>query len=664
MPMYRRYGDMTWETDAPGVTAQASLAAPRGGGRRSAARPAQPLPAASLPAIRLHDVRLHAITEQATIAHILDELDAGRGGAVVTPNLDHLRRYTRDLSFGALVSEAELVVADGMPLIWASRLQGTPLPQRVAGSDLISSLSAAAAQRGRSVFLLGGLPGTADGAAAVLKKCSPALKVVGTYCPPFGFEEDALEMDRIIAALTAAKPDIVFVALGSPKQEYLIQQIRQILPHAWWLGVGISFSFLCGEVRRAPRWLQKIGMEWVHRLFQDPKRLFHRYIVVGIPFGASMMTRALMRGIGHRLHGRPPVSEQGLYGTPPSRLNGFAKAEHRAPHVTPTIAPRPRRTATTASASALPGGAAALATATAAAAAPGGLARLRAVILLGGSMRSSSLTEACERSVLDLPLDNEGSIFNHWLYQVSELSRHIGLEKLPVRVMVNRNAAEPFSAAPKYIGSFRVERDLSEYRGTGGVLRDLAIDYADDDLVLVCNAAQILLDPLAAIATALHRKDGDVTLVSHNDGTPSGVQLITCKALREIPEVGFVDFKEQALPLIAQKYEVTVLHCRRPTALPVREAKDYIRAMKLYHGRKSGKATATDPLAEDWQPTFQMVEQGAVVDPRAHVHDSIVLKGGVVEAGGVVVRSIVCPGGVVKRDRPRVDQMVRGDEKA
>src|SRR5688572_26892105 len=204
MRMYRRYGDNTWEAaDMPASGTQASLMTPRTGRRHTGAHShGSPLPAASLPAIRLHDVRLHAITEQKAIEHILDELDAGRGGAVVTPNLDHLRRYTRDLSFGALVSEAELVVADGMPLIWASRLQGTPLPQRVAGSDLISSLSAAAAKRGRSVFLLGGMPGTADGAADVLLKANPTLKVAGTYCPPFGFEENAVEMDRIIEILT------------------------------------------------------------------------------------------------------------------------------------------------------------------------------------------------------------------------------------------------------------------------------------------------------------------------------------------------------------------------------------------------------------------------------------------------------------------------------
>jgi hypothetical protein len=280
------------------------------------------------------------------------------------------------------------------------------------------------------------------------------------------------------------------------------------------------------------------------------------------------------------------------------------------------------------------------------------------MVLLGGSVRSSPLSDACGRSLLDLPLDGNGSIFNHWLQQASELARHATLEKLPVRVMVNRNAPEPNSAAPMYYGHFRVERDLSEYRGTGGVLRDLAADYADDDLVLICNAAQLLLDPLVAIATALDRKTGDFTLVSHNDGSPSGVMLASCKTLRMIPETGFVDLKEQALALIAGTYDVTVLNCRRPTGLPVRSLPDYISAMRHYHHRRAGTPQSTDPLSEDWMPAFAMVEGGAVVDPRAHVHDAVVLKGASVEAGAVVVRSIVCPGGVVKRDRHAVDQLV------
>src|SRR4051812_36760160 len=150
-----RYGEMAWRSsDADGAdVAVAELAAAPVRPRVLGPRPRDE----RLPTIRLHGVDIHAITEKQCIDLILEELDAGRGGVVVTPNLDHLRRCSRDMSFTALVAEADLVVADGMPLIWASRLQGTPLPQRVAGSDLISTLSAAAAGRGRSVFLLGGL---------------------------------------------------------------------------------------------------------------------------------------------------------------------------------------------------------------------------------------------------------------------------------------------------------------------------------------------------------------------------------------------------------------------------------------------------------------------------------------------------------------------------
>jgi N-acetylglucosaminyldiphosphoundecaprenol N-acetyl-beta-D-mannosaminyltransferase len=664
MRMYRRYGDITWE-GAADSSASATTAPPTAGagaGTGLAERPLRtsrrtrriaPLPVESLPAIRLHNVRLHAITEETCIVHILSELDAGRGGMVVTPNLDHIRRAMSDLSFNALVAEADLVVADGMPLIWASRLQGTPLPQRVAGSDLISSLSNAAAKRRRSVYLLGGVPGTAEGAAAVLKKNSPELTVAGTYCPPLGFEHDEAEMSRIITMLTAAKPDIVYVALGSPKQENLIQRIRGILPGTWWLGVGISFSFLSGDVKRAPRWLQKIGLEWVHRMMQDPKRLFHRYVVVGVPFGLRLLAKSTLRGLPARFRATRLPPTPVTYTMPPGAEafhtapadhngNGVAHADESPATHAPLARPRRRNLIDSNGAHALH--------------------RLRAVILLGGSVRSSALSEACGRSLLDLPLDADGSIFNHWLIQASHLSRHAGLEKLPVRVLVNRNAPEPNSASPDYYGKFRVERDLSEYRGTGGVLRDLAVDYADDDLVLVANAAQVLLDPLAAMAIALHKKAGDFTLVSHNDGTPSGVMLATCKTLRMIPETGFVDLKEQALPLIANAYEVSVLHCRRPTGLPVRSLGDYITAMRHYHGRRVGKVQSSDPLSEDWMPSFAIVEQGAFVDTRAHVHDSVVLGGAVVEAGAVVVRSIICPGGVVKRDRHAVDQLICASE--
>jgi hypothetical protein len=117
--------------------------------------------------------------------------------------------------------------------------------------------------------------------------------------------------------------------------------------------------------------------------------------------------------------------------------------------------------------------------------------------------------------------------------------------------------------------------------------------------------------------------------------------------------------KEQAMPMIAQAFAIEVVHCRRPSGLPIRSAEDYIQALRYFHMRRSEKSTLMDPLAEDWQPTFGIVEEGAIVDPSARVHDSVVLRGGVVEAGAVLVRSVVCPGGVVRRDKCAIDAFVR-----
>ncbi|MBL4701989.1 MAG: WecB/TagA/CpsF family glycosyltransferase [Phycisphaeraceae bacterium] len=251
-----------------------------------------------LPTIKLMGVTLQAITQKQCVDHILDQLQAGHGGWVITPNLDHLRRLVRDAKTRELYDGADLMVADGMPLIWASRLQGTPLPERVAGSDLTSSLPAEAAKRGLSVFLLGGADGAAKKAADVLLTRHPNLNLAGIHVPAFGFENDSSQMAALENALLDAKPDIVLVALGSPKQEVLIKQLRDKLPGAWWLGIGISFSFVCGDVQRAPRWIQRFGLEWVHRLLQEPRRLARRYLIDGIPFGIALLTGAIWSRLG------------------------------------------------------------------------------------------------------------------------------------------------------------------------------------------------------------------------------------------------------------------------------------------------------------------------------------------------------------------------------
>ena len=242
-----------------------------------------------LPVIRLRGTPFHAITEAQCIGHVLDELDAGRGGWIVTANLDFLRRLCCDRDFAALCAKATLLVADGMPLVWASWLQGTPLPERVAGSALTWSLTLTAGARGRSVFLVGGAPGTADAAASILCRRSPRVRIAGTACPEMGFERNPQAVIDLTETICAARPDIVYVALGSPKQELLIDRLRHRLPATWWMGVGISFSYLCGHVHRAPGWVQRIGLEWLHRLAQEPRRLARRYLLHGIPFGLLLL---------------------------------------------------------------------------------------------------------------------------------------------------------------------------------------------------------------------------------------------------------------------------------------------------------------------------------------------------------------------------------------
>ncbi len=637
--MYLRHGDISWDStdgdDVGAVTALESKPAHLAHSQsNSYSRTGK-----RLKSIDLHGIRLHTLSESQCIAHIMEQLGGGYGGTVVTPNLDHLRRCVKDLHFGALVAEADLVVADGMPLVWASRLQGTPLPERVAGSNLISSLTAAAAQHGRSVFLLGGAEGTAAGAAELLVKRNPGLKVVGTLCPRVGFDKNPKQMAEIAHSLTDAMPDIVYVALGSPKQEHLIAKLRPSLPAAWWLGVGVSFSFLTGHVRRAPLWMQRGGIEWMHRLGQEPRRLFKRYILVGIPFAAQLFSKASVRGISERM-GRLRImpretTTDGAFIRPASSNPGDIP-------VAEIVVPRSRRNSSSLKQPETTS-----------------LSKLKALVLLGGHVRPTPLSTSTDRSLLDLPLGEDGSVLNHWLSHAASLSAAAGLEKLPVRVMVDRISPEPISTALKYFGSFRVERDQSEYRGTGGVLGDLAAGYDDDDLILVANAAQILLDPLVTLAASLDQKRGDIAVISHRDGTPSGMMLVRCKTLRAIPKNGFFDMKEQAMPLIAQAFAIEVVHRRRPSGLPIRSAEDYIQALRFFHMRRGGRPTLIDPLAEDWQPTFGIVEEGAIVDPSARVHDSVVLRGGIVEANAVLVRSIVCPGGIVRRDRCAIDDFVR-----
>ena len=234
-----------------------------------------------------------------TQAELVDRIDASlarrSGGWVVTVNVDHLQRVRNVSRVRECYAKADVIVADGMPLLWAAALQGTPLPDRIAGSDLVWTIAERAAKRGYSLYLLGGAPGAADQAARVLSSRWPELRIAGVSSPHVSEPATPSEVEAIRSMLAKAEPEIVYVALGAPKAEYLIAALREAFPRTWWIGVGISLSFIAGSVQRAPVWVQRSGLEWLHRLLQEPRRLARRYLIDDLPFMAGFLWRAWRR---------------------------------------------------------------------------------------------------------------------------------------------------------------------------------------------------------------------------------------------------------------------------------------------------------------------------------------------------------------------------------
>lgn len=286
------------------------------------------------------------------------------------------------------------------------------------------------------------------------------------------------------------------------------------------------------------------------------------------------------------------------------------------------------------------------------------LRRLRAVILLAGTVRANAMRRAVDRFLLELPIDQHHCVMDGWHAHLTSFAQRFEIDRLPVRVIVDRSTPTP--AANRWNGRCEIsfEQDPFEFRGTGGLLCDIARQYEDDDYLLVVNAPQVLYEPLAILAESLNRLEADVALVRQPDGTPSGVMLVRCGCLRAIPRVGFMDLNEQALPIIAQSHDVRVWKHPHATGHPIRTLDGYLEAVREYHRRLSGRADAGDPTAEDWQATFSIVEHGAEVHPSAVVHDSIVLAGARVEAGALLVRSVVCPHARVLSRQSAIDRLV------
>ena len=245
--------------------------------------------------VELDGTGIDRITEAEVVAVVREALADGRGGHIVTPNVDILRRAQTDREAREHLDAADLIVADGMPLIWASRLGGRPLPERVAGSSLIWSLSAGLALDRRSIFVIGGSPAT-DGArraADRLAAAYPGLRVAGTHCPAFGFDQHPETYAEVCATVAGARPDLVFVGLGFPKQERMIARLRAGLPRAWFIGCGAAVNFVAGDVGRAPVWMQRTGLEWAHRLGTEPRRLAGRYLRHDAPYALRLLAQAV-----------------------------------------------------------------------------------------------------------------------------------------------------------------------------------------------------------------------------------------------------------------------------------------------------------------------------------------------------------------------------------
>lgn len=234
--------------------------------------------------IKLFNIAIDNVDMEGAVARI-DQLVLNKQNSyVVTPNVDHIVKLQHDLDFRQIYDHASLVVADGMPLVWVSALFKTPLKERVTGADLFPRVCRLAAEKGYSVFLLGADKGVASEAAANLAQTFSGLNVCGTYSPTYGFENSENENLHILSLLEAAKPDILFVGVGAPKQEKWIYKYRQRYRVPVAIGVGASFDFVAGSIQRAPQWMQKAGLEWFYRFLMEPRRLFRRYFIDGCEF--------------------------------------------------------------------------------------------------------------------------------------------------------------------------------------------------------------------------------------------------------------------------------------------------------------------------------------------------------------------------------------------
>ena len=222
------------------------------------------------------------VTMEEAIEHIEECIRLRKIGHVITPNVDQIVRMEWDSYFREICDNAELLLTDGHPLLWIAKWYGRPIKEKICGSDLVPHLCEVAEKKGYSVFFLGAAPGVAQRAVDKLREKLPDLRIAGAYAPPIGFEKDEAEMDRINQMLKESHADMLFVGMGVPKQDIFIYENMNTYQIPMSFSVGGTIDFIAGEQKRAPKWMSRIGMEWLYRFFQDPRRMFKRYFLKDI----------------------------------------------------------------------------------------------------------------------------------------------------------------------------------------------------------------------------------------------------------------------------------------------------------------------------------------------------------------------------------------------
>lgn len=243
----------------------------------------------------LAGVPIDAVSMTEALEHIHALVYQKRGGTVFTPNVDHVMLARKIPEFAQAYAATDLALVDGMPLLWAGRVLGVPVPEKVSGSDLLWPLLTMAADKDHSIYLLGGAPGSAELARDVLRTRLPTLRIVGVDAPQIELEDSRADAHVVLERIQAAEPDLLVVGLGAPKQELWLHRNREALGKTVGLGLGACIDFLAARVRRAPPWMSRNGLEWFYRLLQEPKRLAYRYLVRDAGFPWVLLTEIAKR---------------------------------------------------------------------------------------------------------------------------------------------------------------------------------------------------------------------------------------------------------------------------------------------------------------------------------------------------------------------------------